>query len=190
MRFALLSAALLCLSLSFAQQPEGEPIAPPTPTPGSKAAMQALQTEMQGAWRLKRVESPALDPNRRQEVGFLLVSGSHFSFEMHMSWTSPDARIAKRTSLSGTHSFELDELLHMSARLVIGSTIDDVGMVAWEQPGKLRKYDVACATDVLRLTREDGTLFEFERLTDSKTPRDIYGRPLKLKDPNDPKKKN
>jgi len=190
MRFALLSAALLCLSLSFAQQPEGEPIPPPTPTPGSKAAMQALLTEMQGSWRLKRVDSPLIDPIRRQEVGYMLVSGGHFSFEMHMSWISPDTRITKRTSLSGTHSFELDELLHMTARLVIGSTVDDAGMVAWEQPGKLRKYDVACATDVLRLTREDGTLFEFERMLDSKTPRDIFGRPLKLKAPNDPKKKN
>jgi hypothetical protein len=76
----------------------------------------------------------------------------------------------------------------MAARLVIGSNIDDFGVVVWETPDRVRNYDLSCATDTLKLTREDGTLFEFERLVDSKTPRDIFGRPLKLKDPNAPKK--
>ncbi len=187
MRFALLSAAVLCLGLSIPQD-AGEPLPPPTPTAGSKAAMQALLTEMQGAWRLKRFESAVLDKARRQEVGYLLVSGGYFSFEMHMSWLSPDNQITKRTSFTGTHRFEIDERGRMAARLVIGSNIDDFGVVVWETPDRVRNYDLSCATDTLKLTREDGTLFEFERLVDSKTPRDIFGRPLKLKDPNAPKK--
>lgn len=149
--------------------------------------MKMLMTDMQGAWKLKSFEAPALDRERRLQTGFLLVSGGYFSFEMHMSWPSPDNRIVTLTSTTGTHRFEMDEIGRMTARSVIGTNVDDVGVVHWEEPGRVRKFDITCAGDILKMKREDGAEFEFQRMLDTKQPRDIYGRPLKLKDPNDPK---
>jgi hypothetical protein len=186
MRVALLSSALLILGLSFPQG-EGKPIPPTTPTPGSKAVIQATLAEMQGAWRLKQFDSPQIEKVRRQEAGYLLVAGKCFSFELHLSWSTVNNDPNLRTSLSGTHSFELDQGLRMTARQLIGASSDNTGIMFWEEPGKVRIYDVLCRKDVLQLKREDGTLYEFERIIQDTQPRDIYGRPLKVKDPNAPK---
>jgi hypothetical protein len=185
MRIAILSSALLCLGLSFPQEPN-DPTTP-QPMPGSKAAMKTLMSEMQGVWKLKEFESPTLERVNRLQTGYLLLSGSYFSFEMHMSWPSPDTRIVTLTSTTGTHKFEMDEIGRMTARVVIGTDIDNMGVVHWAEPGRVRKFDITCVSDVLKMKREDGAEFVFDRMVDTKTPRDIYGRPLKLKDPNDPK---
>lgn len=189
MRIAFLSCLLaaLCLSAALQQPPEEEPPVKPTPTPGTKAAIQKLTDEMQGAWVLRNIDSPTIEKARRREIGYLLVADNYFSFELHISWNSADDRLGPRTSLSGTHKFDIDERMELTARQVIGSTIDDQGVVVWEQPGRVRKYTVSCSGDKLRLTREDAAVFEFERAPESTGPRDIYGRPLKLKDPNAPK---
>lgn len=189
MRLVAITCALSVLCLSFSMRPatQGEPETKPTLPAGSKAAIQALVDEMQGSWRLVKLDSPKLEKLSRQEVGFLLVSGNYFSFEMHMSWTAANNVNDKRTFQSGTHRFEIDESSRMTANSVIGSGIDDKGVVVFEQPGHARTYAVSCAGTTLKLERDDGTTFEFERLADSKQKRDIYGRPLKVKDPNAPK---
>lgn len=184
MRIALLSSALLCLSLSFPQD-NGEPV--PPPFPGSRAGMKLLQSEMQGAWKLKDFDAPRFERERRLQTGYMLISGSYFSFEMHMSWPSPDNRITTLTSFSGTHRFEMDEVGRMTARSVIGTDIDNMGVVHWAEPGRVRKFDITCGSDILKMKRDDDAVFEFERVIDNKQPRDIFGRPLKVKDPNDPK---
>lgn len=183
-----LSLAVLCLCAAFQQPtpPEEQP-AKPTPTPGIKAAIQKLTDEMQGAWVLKSIESPTIQKERRREIGYLLVADNYFSFELHISWNAADDHQGPITSLSGTHAFEIDERMDMTARQVIGSTIDDQGVVVWEQPGRVRQYAVSCLGNTLRLTREDSAVFEFERAAGTTGPRDIYGRPLKLKDPHAPK---
>ena len=188
MRAALLlsSLSVLCLSASLRTAPQDVPATLPTPTRGTKAAIQALVDEMQGTWSLKDLDSPTLDKVRRQEAGYMVVSGIYFSFEMHMSWNTPDDRAAQRTSLSGTHRFEINDRSRMTASSIIGSSIDNDGRVVWEQPGMVRKYDVTCSGDTMKLLRDDGTALEFQRMVDSKAARDIYGRPLKLKDPNAP----
>jgi len=117
----------------------------------------------------------------------MVVSGSYFSFEMHMSWSEANDRISQRTSLSGTHRFQIDDKGRLTATSVIGSSVDRDGQVVWEQPGMLRKYDVTCSGETMKLVRDEGTSFEFQRMVDSKMMRDIYGRPLKLKDPNAPR---
>lgn len=188
MRFVAITCALsvVCLSLSMRPALQGEPNTKPTLPAGSKAAIQALVDEMQGTWRLMKLDSPTLDKQRRQETGFMLISGNYFSFEMHMSWTSLNNQGEKRSFISGTHRFEIDERSRLTANSVIGSAIDDDGRVLFEQPGHARQYDVTCAGTTLKLKRDDGTTLEFERLSDSKMTRDIYGRPLKVKDPNAP----
>lgn len=188
MRTALLSTTLatLCLPLAL-QAPQDDPATRPTPTRGGKRAITEVVTEMQGAWRLESFDTPGLDRERRQQIGFLLVAGKYFSFELHVSWLTNAERIAQRTSQTGTYKFEIDERMELTAFQVIGSTIDDQGVVVWESPNRMRKYTVSCSGDKLDLTREDGTRFTFSRLVDSQTPRDIFGRPLKVKDPNAPR---
>lgn len=185
MRTALLSSALLAVGLSF---PQGEPASPPTISPGSKAAMEALLADMQGTWKLKSIDSPTIQGARRQQVGFMLVSQKTFSLEMHLAWSSPDNQPHVRMTISGTHTFELDEGLKMTARQLIGATNDNTGLIIWEEPGRIRKFDVTCVGDMLKLRRDDATVYEFERLQQETELRDIYGRPLKLKDPNAPPK--
>ncbi|MBL8858748.1 MAG: hypothetical protein JNL28_09600 [Planctomycetes bacterium] len=188
MRAALIfsSLSVLCLSAPLRPLFQDTPETLPTPTRGEKAAVQALMNEMQGTWSLKSLDSPTLDKLRRQEVGYMVVSGIYFSFEMHMSWNTVDDRASRRTSLSGTHRFEINDRSRMTASSIIGSSVDNDGRVVWEQPGLLRKYDVTCSGDTMKLLRDDGTTFEFQRMADSKQARDIYGRPLKVKDPNAP----
>jgi hypothetical protein len=192
MRVALLSSALLVLGLSFPQgegqqpKPPKPPAPVPTPQVGSKAATQALLDDMQGGWRLKLFDSPTLNKARRQEVGYMIVAGKCFSFEMHMMFSSPNNDPHLRTTVTGTHTFELDESSHMTTRQLIGSANDNTGLIIWEEPGRVRKFEVTCTANMLQLRREDGTVYEFERMAEDKQLRDIYGRPLKVKDPNAP----
>jgi hypothetical protein len=187
MRIALLSSALLALGLSFPQK-QGEPVSPPTISPGSKAAIAALLEDMQGIWTLKNLDSPTIQGARRQQAGYMLIAEKYFSLEMHLMWSSQDNQPHLRLTLTGTHSFELDEGLKMTAKQMIGSTTDNTGLITWEEPGRIRKFDVTCVGDVLKLRRDDGTVYEFERIFQDPELRDIYGRPLKLKDPNAPPK--
>jgi hypothetical protein len=182
-----ISVVCLCLSLRAVQQP-----LPPEPKPKPPSVtkpVNPLIEDMQGAWKLVKMLSLNLDVAGRTEVGFLLVSGNYFSFELHMGWTSRDRNAARVTYTSGTHRFELDEKSKMISSSVIGSLNDPNGVVVFEQPGKQREYTVECVGNLLKLRRDDGTSFEFERLLDNRPRRDFYGRPIKPKEtPDDTEK--
>jgi hypothetical protein len=173
--------SILCLLVSLRPAQDLPETKPTLPT-GAKVAIATLRNEMQGAWRLVALESPTLIRQNRHELGFLLVTDNYFSFELHLGWLSPDGRIDEKSFSSGTHRFELDERGRMSSSSVIGSFVDVDKRIQFEQPGKVRSYDVTCIANKMTLKREDGTKFEFERMSDSKAPRDIFGRPLKLKE--------
>lgn len=150
----------------------------------TRAGIAMLTEDLQGAWRLVNYEAPTLESKDRQQVGFLLVAGSYFSFEMHLGWTTPNGTVLESTFVSGTHRFEVDENSRIVASSVIGAGLDDDGKVAFEVPGRVRRYEATCTGNQLTLLREDGTKLSFERIADSRVKRDAYGRPLKLKDPN------
>lgn len=187
MRLLETSLVLFCICLCLAQKPvpKDDPDTKPTQSPGTKAATEAIVEEMQGTWRLVSMESLALQKQRRQEVGFMVVGGSYFSFELHFGWASVDGNATQRSFISGTHRFEIDERGMLIANSVIGSAIDNEGRILFEQPGRRREYKVDCAGNHLKLKREDGTTFEFERMGDSRVKRDIYGRPVKPKEAGD-----
>jgi len=178
----LLSA--VALSLSFAPVIQDTKPEKPAPTTLTKGAIDSLVDTMQGAWRLAKYEAPAMEKKERHEVGFLLVSGNYFSFEMHLGWTTPNGTPLEQTFVSGTHRFEIDENSRLNASSVIGSSMDDDNRVQFEAPGRTRRYGIACNGTRLTLTREDNTVLEFEKIVDSRKKLDAYGRPLKLKDPN------
>ncbi len=179
-----ISFLCLCLSWRAAQQPlpppQPKPVPPLSPTKSPNPVLDA----MQGAWRLTKLESLTINKEGLTEVGYLLVAGDYFSFELHMGWTLPNGATANRTYQSGTHRFEVDDNYKMSTSSLIGSTSDQKGMVLFEQPGHRREYTVDCTGDTLTLKRDDSMTFTFERLEDKRPKRDFYGRPIK---PNEKK---
>lgn len=179
-----ISVVCLCLSLRAVRQ-EGPERKPPSLSPAAKAATQGIVDEMQGAWRLTSMDSPTLDKQSRTDVGYLLVAGSYFSFELHFGWTSADGTSTKRSFQSGTHHFEVDDRSRMTANSVIGSIIDDDGRVLFEQPGRKREYAVDCMGSHMKLKRDDGMTLEFERMIDTRAKRDFYGRLIKPKPPEE-----
>jgi hypothetical protein len=195
MRFAIPAcialAALLCFSSS--QTPPGgqtPPVKPEKPvetlpltrSKSEKVFIQAVEDRMQGSWRLTAFESPFLEKEYRQEVGFMVISGNYFSFEMHLGWTVPNgSKLDHRDFLSGTHRFELDERSRMTTSSVIGSSLDKRGNLIFEPPGTHREYDVDVVGSRLVLKSADGRKFTFERMVDSHARVDIFGRPIKEK---------
>lgn len=178
--------ALLCLSSS--QTPQGKPpekpgdVLPPTRPKSEKVFIQAIEDRMQGSWRLTAYETPFLEKEYRQDVGFLVVSGNYFSLEIHIGWTvSNGSKLDHRDFISGTHRFELDERSHITTSTVIGSSFDKRGNLVFEQPGTHREYDVDVAGSRMVLKSTDGRKLTFERLVDSHARVDIFGRPIKEK---------
>jgi hypothetical protein len=185
----------LCLGLALSSAQQGPPVLKP-PEPETKTTtMQALIDEMQGAWRLTEFSTPLFEKKNRVDVGYLLVSGNYFSLEIHVGWMTSGELLPQRSFASGTHRFEMDERCRMTSSSVIGASIpigrsmmDPPGTLAFEAPGFKRMYDVVCLGNTMTFKRDDGAKMTFERLNDSLTRRDIYGRPIKPKDPNEPKK--
>lgn len=177
----------LCLGLALLSEPQGGTDPKAIPALKGTTTMQALVDDMQGAWRLVEFSTPLFDKKDRQEVGYLLVSGNYMSLEMHIGWMSPDGVFDDKSFASGTHRFEMDERSRMTSASVIGAFIAD-GRLTFEPPGRKRSYDVVCLGNTMTFKRDDNTKLTFERLNDSPAKRDFYGRPLKPKDPNEPKK--
>ena len=127
-------AALACLSSN--QTPPGKSdkpgeTLPPTRSKPERVFIKAIEDQMQGAWRLTAFESPFLEKEYRQDVGFMVVSGNYFSLEMHLGWTVANgAKLDHRDFISGTHRFEVDERGRMTTSTVIGPAFDKHGNTA------------------------------------------------------------
>ena len=60
----------------------------------SRDTSETLTKDMQGVWKLQRLVVPDREePPEQPEVGYLLVSGSYFSLEIHGDWFIQRARI-------------------------------------------------------------------------------------------------
>jgi hypothetical protein len=174
--------SVACLLLSLRPVLQDEPGIKPPISPAAKAAIKKTTDEMQGTWRLVSMDAPKLVKANRYQTGYMLVAGSYFSLELHVNWNHPNGTLAGRLFQTCVCRFELDPQLKMTASGVLGSTMDDIGRVLFEQPGLRRQYDVEVLLNRLKLKRSDGTIFEFERMIDSRQQRDFYGRPIEPKD--------
>ena len=117
-----------------------------------------LLDSMQGAWQLLDVDDTELPEEDREMSGFLLVSGNFLSIEIHISWEEFDDAFQ-----TGIHEFRLNEAGELLASSMIGSYLDADDELEWERPGLMRRFNVAITGDVLSLTRDDGSRFEFIR---------------------------
>ncbi len=178
--------SIACLLLSLQPVLQDRTPLKPTLSPAAKAAIKKTIDEMQGTWRLIQMDAPRLAKANRHETGYMLVSGSYFSLELHVNWNHPNGTMAGRHFQTCMCRFELDPQMKMSAQSVLGSTMDEMGRVLFEQPGIRREYEVEVQLTRLRLKRNDGTTFEFERMVDGRQMRDFYGRPIDPKDEPEP----
>lgn len=181
------SLALLhpSLGLSFgAQQPQRPPQPPPearpTPNDAELKSVQAKVDAMQGLWRLTELRTPKTPQTRREEVGYLLVSGMCFSLEMHWGWVGPDGRtFSNKDFQSGMHRFEMDDAGNMDTSSVIGSYFNQQGLLEWEQPGKTRRYKIVQHEKRMTWSNEEGISLTFEQMPEPRfVRRDVFGRPL------------
>ncbi|MCY2959271.1 MAG: hypothetical protein NTY35_03820 [Planctomycetota bacterium] len=170
---ALAALALLLAAPTLPQSGGDKPPRPPA-APEKPASVEQIL----GAWRLTDFESPTIRREKRDEVGYLLVTDSFLSFECHMGWLDDAGRRQGSTFFSGTHEYELraDSVLVMTQ--LIGATVDPNGSTpVFEPTGRKRGYKVKFDGAKLVLTREsDGQTFKFERLGPSGGGLDFYGR--------------
>jgi hypothetical protein len=170
--------ALLGL-LPFQKGQEPDP-GRPTLSDTQKKSADAFVTGMQGLWRLEEMRTPRQSGDRRMEAGYLLVSGLCFSFELHYGYVAPDGHhVVDKNFLSGTHRFEIDDAGSMNARSVIGAYFNTQGLLQFEEPNKLRRYQVKVAGETMSWSNDDGAHFLFKQLPEPRTmKRDVFGRPL------------
>lgn len=172
------SLAALALLLVPAAQ-ERDP-GKPTLNAAEKKSIEAQVSRMQGLWRVREMKTPKLELARRLDAGFLLVSGLVFSMELHTGYLAPNNKdIFNKDFQSGMHRFELDDAGFMETRTVIGSYFNNIGLLQFEQPNTVRRYQVKLGESDMTWTSREGVVFQFEKLNEPKPGRrDVFGRPL------------
>jgi len=163
---AVLTALALCLPI--ASQALQAPPVELTAQQKVNAAIEKLLTQMQGAWRLDELKTPTKPAERRNEIGFCLVSGNYMSIEVHLGYVSQDAKIEQTNFQSGTYRIEIKEGGQLVASTAIGAFMNRVGMLQFEPPNVERKYQVEMEADRMNLRRNDGQTLIFQRLPDDK----------------------
>lgn len=177
--------ALGLLTLSFvAQQRPPAPRDPnegkPTPSATELRSIEAKLARMQGLWRIDEMKTPRVDASRRLEVGYVLVSGLTFALEIHLGFVAPDGKnVINKDFQSGMHRFELDDAGTMETRTVLGSFFNEQGLLQFEQPQKLRRYDVQFGDEEMIWANTDGTKFVLKHMPEPKyARRDVFGKPI------------
>lgn len=180
-------ALALILPAGF-QGGAARPATPQAPKEAPKERKAALR-EILGAWRLVEFDAPNLRPQKRVQVGYLLIADDFLSFECHIGWNDGDGSREATTFFTGTHEYDLrdDGVLEMSQ--IIGTTMDPNGPTpVFEPVGKKRQYKVKFKGALLVLERQsDAQRFTLERLAASGGGGlDFYGRRKPLEQPATP----
>lgn len=187
--------ALALTTLAFVpQQQPPRPRDPdegkPTPSVHELRSIEGKLAKMQGLWRIDELKTPRVDAARRLETGYVLVSGLTFSLEIHLGFVAPDGKnVINKDFQSGMHRFELDDAGAMETRTVIGSFFNEQGLLQFEQPQKLRRYDVKFGDEEMIWSNADGTRFVLKHMPEPKyARRDVFGKPIpEKKDERAPK---
>jgi hypothetical protein len=155
----------------------------------SRNTSEAVSKDMQGVWRLQRLVIPDREQVPPQpEIGYLLVSGSYFSLEIHGDWFMQSARIIdlreptktedvmSGAMQTGVYRYEIDASGTLKASSLIGTKYLSDSAWEFEAPGTEREYDVEVTGNVLRFRSFEGQELTFQRVSHGSQERDIYGR--------------
>ncbi len=167
------AAACVCLvALSLAPVQER-----PKPSAPTLAQSQVLDS-VQGAWRLRKIEDKNLRTQGRQETGYFVVSGSHAAIEIHIGYTLVNGTLGEPEFQSGIYAASVDSERKLVLGTLIGMRTDRAVKAIAEPVGQSRKFGVEVAGAMLTLRRDDGAVFQFDRLQDKSGKSDFYGRPV------------
>lgn len=168
-----LAAACACLvALSLA--PVQERPKPAAPTLSQEQVLDSVQ----GAWRLRKIEDKNLPTQGRQEAGYFVVAGSHAAIEIHVGYTLLNGTLGDPEFQSGIFAASVDSERKLVLSTLIGMRTDRSIKAIAEPVGQARKFAVEAAGAMLTLRREDGAVFQFDKLQDKSGKFDFYGRPV------------
>jgi hypothetical protein len=177
MRAFSICAAFTVLFFTSSWNPPAPQEVKPTISKQAKASIEKTADAMQGVWRMTEMVAPRLTNDRRTDVGFCMVQSNYVSMELHIGWLRPDSReYGHKDFQSGIYRFELDPTGRMEMQTVIGALMSGGIQLAFETPNTKRTFDVTTVLDQMTWRGDDGSLFRFERMLDTRTKRDIYGR--------------
>lgn len=167
------SLALVCLAaMSFAPVQE-KPKEPP-----STLAQNRVLEQLQGAWKLRKIDHKGLIAAGRLETGYMVVSGSHMALEIHIGYAQDNGDVGEPLFQTGVYAAEVDKELNLVLKTLIGSQSDRRYRAVAEQPGRERRYKSELVGATLTLRRDDGAQFIFDRQADRLQVYDFYGRKL------------
>lgn len=180
MRISSISSVLLalfvCLSWNPSAQVAGQDVKPTIPAV-SKAAIRKTEDAMQGVWRLTELVAPRLTQDRRSDVGFCLVQSNYMSLELHIGWLRDDTKeYGHKDFQSGIYRFDLDQTGRMEMSTVIGALMSGGIQLAFEVPNTKRTFRVTAILDHMTWRGDDGSMFVWERMLDTRPKRDAFGR--------------
>jgi hypothetical protein len=178
-----LTCALAALGLLLAPAPALQDAGrAPDKAPPSRA--ERLKKDIQGMWKLVRLESSTLKGQRRTEAGYLLATDEFLSFEAHIGWQDTQGYNDALAFFTGMHRFTLTNEGEILMTSLIGTSVEQgTGRPLFEPPGRTRGYQIDILDNTLTLTRRsDSQKFTFERYG-AESGLDFYGRPKKKKTP-------
>ncbi|QDV10045.1 hypothetical protein Poly30_56070 [Planctomycetes bacterium Poly30] len=150
----------------------------------TKVRGNTFEERLQGGWRLVRMDLAGSNPTGRLAQGFLNISPSFLSMEIHALWEegSDDSIPENDIHTTFTAEYKVDNGGKLYCSTVIGSFVDEeTGELIWERTGYEREYRVREILNQLELTfseegdRQSRLVFE-PYLPREAGQRDIFGR--------------
>lgn len=167
------SIALLALAgLALAQVPRQKP---PLDKEAARRAFYgghidaAAHQQMQGIWRIQRMEWEGTVWQGQQLEGIALIDAGHLSIEINadVSFDPDDGSIVHQ---SGIFRYRFNELGELETTTLIGlSNIEDTAYFVTAEPGEVRTFRVRLTNEILILERL-GTRITMRRLPQPNPP--------------------
>ncbi len=178
----LLAGAALASSLAFGLRPGALPQDEelPAKSAAERPALDPRLAELQGAWELERVESPAARNPAFRQSGMLLIVDGFLSIELHLGMVETvRERLFEAYFQSGVHRVQIDAFGQLALEGVVGAEVDEQGFLAFEPPGERRLYRYQLEGERLILTnlQRQARLY-FKRTHHAPPRRNMFGREL------------
>lgn len=152
----------------------------PTRPAKQAASLDPRLVQLQGAWELERVESPAARNPAFRHSGMMLLADGFLSIELHLGMVETvRERLSESYFQSGVHRVEVDAFGQLVLEGVVGAEVDEQGLLAFEPPGERRLYRYELDGERLVLTnlQRQARLY-FKRTHHAPPRRNMFGREL------------
>lgn len=143
---------------------------PPLPFPGRVDPLDATREALQDYWRLTRFIHPTNDIDRYDVRGFLWADPIYMTFMVHAVPLSGNFFTDNSILMQGgVHHWRINTEGVLQTSAVISHT-NFVGYMQLEPNYTPREFQIDLVGDSLTLTRSDGGILTFERITPTPFP--------------------